>query len=398
MARKPACSPRLRSILRRIAPAVVAVLAAATFSPAALAANSSPTIVVAGDSVVATSLPSFGQATIQATRPDALTGKPVVIGQYSANANPFTPFSVNTTTPTPLNPSGDCWQHGALSQALTPDLQPGDTITLTQAGLLGGPPSTTSVVVSAGGAGSASGPVAGCTSIAPWARNAITGAPSGITDGPIVVSGVAQPLATAVAVSVSDGAHASAPVSVTPAADGSWSATIPAARLAGLANATLKVTPVVAVPDVSTGAVAHIAGVGAAVTKSAVPATGTSQPVTTNGQGAVPPTPHHAAKLVVTGLRGASNLTLAAARSHGISASFLVPAQARTVEVELLHGSTRIYVSVIRAGKAGVRQTVSLRGVALNRLLRRGHYTIAVRTGTSRSSLGAARTHLHTIR
>jgi hypothetical protein len=360
------------------------IASAAVCSPAA-AAGGSPTIVVRGDSVVATSLPSFGQTTIEATRPDAITGQPVVIGQYSAFANPFTPFSVNTTTPTPLNSSGDCWQSGAVSKALTPDLQPGDTINLTQAGLFGGTSSTTSVVVPPPSANTAAGPVAGCDSIAPWARNAVISAPSVVTGGPIAVTGVAQPLATAVTVSASDGSHASSPVSVTPAADGSWSATIPAARLAGLANGTLTVTPVVAVPDVGSGAPAHIAGVAATVRKAAP----TGHPA---------PRGRHARKPSVRTLRSASSLTLAAARGHGITASFLVPAGATAVEVELLHGAKPVYLTIVRAAKAGSRQTVRLGGSRLSRILRRGQYTIAVKAGTSRSTFGPVRTHLLTIR
>ena len=404
MVRQSARTPRLRTICRRIAPAAVALIAAAAVSSPALAAGSSPTIVVTGDGVVASSLPSFGQATIQATRPDAATGKPVVIGQYSANGNPFTPFSVNTTTPTALNPSGDCWQKGAISQALTPDLQAGDTVTLTQAGFFGSPASTTSVVVPSNNASGIAGPQAGCDSIAPWARNAITSAPGSVTDGPITVSGSAQPLATAVSVSASDGTRATAPVSVTPAADGSWSATIPAAKLARLANASLTVTPVFAVPDVSTGAAAHIAGVGASVKKSASssgagphpPAGATTAPAPGAGHG-TSPTRTRTTEMLVTGLRGASSVTLAGARTHGITASFVVPAGAKAVEVGLLHRTKPVYSTVVRAGKTGSRQAVTLRGNRLSRLLRRGRYTIAVRAGTSRSSFGAARTRGLTI-
>jgi hypothetical protein len=369
--------------------------------------------VVKGDAVLATSLPSFGPTTIRATRPDALTGKPVVIGQYSADANPFTPFSVNTTTPTPLNASGDCWQNGALSRALTPDLQPGDTITLSQAGSLGGTSSTTSVVVPPASPNSIAGPISGCDSIAPWARNAITSGPSTVAGGPIAVSGVAQPLATAVAVSASDGSRASAPVSVTPAADGSWSATIPTGHLAALADATLNVTPVVAVPDLSTGALAHIAGVVDTVKKSAPAAaktpggtSGKPQPTPTGGQHKPTGTGGHrgtsirkpAAKPRATALRSASSLTLAAARRHGITASFLVPARTTTVEVELLRGTKPLYLTILRAGSAGSRQTVRLGGSRLNQLLSRGHYTLAVKAGTSRSTLGAPTTHALTIR
>jgi hypothetical protein len=366
-----------------------------------------PTIVVTGDAVLASSLSSYGPTTIKATRPDALTGKPVVIGAYSGTGNPLTPFSVNTTTPTPLNASGDCWQKGALSRGLTPDLQPGDTVSLTQSGFFGGSSTTTSVVVPPDGSKGVAGPISGCSSTAPWARDAITTAPSSVTDGPITVSGVAQPLATGVAVSASDGTHVSAPASVTPAADGSWSATIPVEHLARLANAPLTVTPVFAVPDVSTGAPAHIVGVAASV-KKAVPAPDTSQrPAPTDGHAQEPsptgkPTgghhPRPTRKPRVTGLRSASSLTLAAVRSHGLTASFLVPAGTKTVEVELLHGSKPTYQTILRADKAGSQQTVWLGDSRLYRLLRRGHYTIAVRAGTSRSTLGAATTRGLTIR
>jgi hypothetical protein len=184
-------------------------------------------------------------------------------------------------------------------------------------------------------------------------------------------------------------------VSVTPAADGSWFATIPARHLAGLAEATLRVTPVVEVPDLSTGAPAHIAGVVDTVKKS-VPAPAANTPGDTSGgtgghRGTSIRKP--AAKPRVTALRGASSLTLAAARRDGITASFLVPAGTTTVELELLHGTKPLYLTILRAGKAGSRQTVRLGGSRLNQLLRRGHYTIAVKAGTSRSTLGAATTH-----
>lgn len=244
-------------------------------APSAGAATGSPTIVISGDSVLATSLPSFGQAMVNVTRPDAITGAPVVIGVFSRFGDPLTPFSVNTTTPTPLNPTGDCWQQGALTEALTPDLQPGDTVTVSQGGLLGSGSTSASTVVTTGDLSNAIlGPVSGCSSVAPWARNEITSAPRTVASGAaLTVSGVAQPLATEVSVSASDGSKTSDPVSVAPAADGSWTATIPAAKLAPLANSDLSVTPVMAVPDAVTGAQALIAGVGARVGKSA-PASG----------------------------------------------------------------------------------------------------------------------------
>src|SRR5947207_2909252 len=111
---------------RRAVPVVALLLAAAT-TPAQAAAQ---TVTVVGDSVIVAGQP-FGPATIQVTRPDAVTGTPVVIGTYSGRARPTEPFTVNTTTPTALQPDGDCWQRGALSQALTPDIRPGDTVAVT---------------------------------------------------------------------------------------------------------------------------------------------------------------------------------------------------------------------------------------------------------------------------
>jgi hypothetical protein len=250
-----------------------AALFTSVVASSAGAATGSPTIVISGDSVLATSLPSFGQAMVSVTRPDAITGAPVVIGVFSRLGDPLTPFSVNTTTPTPLNPNGDCWQQGALSEALTPDLQPGDTVTVSQGGLLGSGSTSASAVVTPGDLSKAIlGPISGCSSVAPWARNEITSAPRTVANGAaLTVSGVAQPLATEVSVSASDGNRTSDPVSVTPAADSTWTASIPAAKLAPLANTDLSVTPVMAVPDAGTGAPAHIAGMGARVSKSAPP-------------------------------------------------------------------------------------------------------------------------------
>jgi hypothetical protein len=380
---------RLRTICRRVAPAAGTLIAAAAVAAPASAAN--PTIVVSGDSVVGTSVPSFGPATIQATRPDAVTGKPVVIGQFSGTANPFTPFSANTVTPSPLAPAGDCWQQGALSQALTPDLQPGDTVTVSQTPAFGGTATSTSVTVASSDLNTTLGPIAGCSSIAPWAHNAITSAPGTVSDVPLTVSGVAQPLATEVSVSATDGSHTTAPVTATPAADGTWTATIPADQLSGLANTGLYVTPVFTVPDVSTGAQAHIAGVGVTVQN---PATGTESQGTTGGaqptasatqggtvsgtgQGKLP------VKLSASGLR-LTGMSLINALRHGIPVSFRVPAGTRTVRVKLMHGKTRLVTTTVRGRTAGGRQTVTLHS---NRL-RAGTYTIAIQIGPSLSSLG----------
>jgi hypothetical protein len=356
--------------------------------------------------VLATSLPSFGQATIEATRPDALTGAPVVIGLFSGSGNPFSPFSVNMTTPTPLSASGDCWQKGALPQALTPDLQPGDTVTLTQAGFFGSGSSSTSVAVQPAGPNTIPGPISGCSGIAPWARNAITSDPSTVTGDPITVSGVAQPLATGVSVSATDGTHTTTPVTATPASDGSWTATIPASQLKPLANTNLTVTPVIAVRDVSTGAQAHIAGVGLTFKKSAS-ALGTAPP-NSGGSGASPTKPttprrtspgHNSpVQARVIGLRASSTLMLARARRDGIQASFILPARAKIVRVELLHGKNRLFVATVRAQTGGSRQTVLLRGKRLSRLLRAGDYTIAVQVGIGRSALGPIATRTVRIR
>src|ERR1700761_7360302 len=263
--------------LRRLAPACAALIgvcaigAPAVAQAAPAASSDGTTTVVAGDSVVVSSLPSFGPTTITVTRPDAITGAPVVIGLESGTGTPFAPFSANTITPTPLNPSGDCWQMGALSEALTPDIQPGDTVTVSQTGMFGGAGTSSSTVVQPSDeTGAVRGPIAGCAPLAPWARNAITGAPSMLAAGSnLTVSGVAQPLATGVSVSASDGKTTTAPISTTPAANGAWSVTIPAPALASLANRNITVTPVISVPDASTGASAHIAGVGVTVQNAA---------------------------------------------------------------------------------------------------------------------------------
>jgi hypothetical protein len=90
------------------------------------------------------------------------------------------------------------------------------------------------------------------------------GAPTDATGDSVTVSGVAQPFATRVSVSASDGSTDTSAVAVTPSDDGSWSATIP---LDTPANWTLTVTPVFTVPDVSTGASAQIAGASVTLTK-----------------------------------------------------------------------------------------------------------------------------------
>jgi hypothetical protein len=94
------------------------------------------------------------------------------------------------------------------------------------------------------------------------------------------------------------------------------------------------------------------------------------------------------ATLRVQALRIASPVSLAAARRHGIQASFLVPAGAKIVHAELLHGKTRLFATSLRARKAGSRQRVELRG----KLAHSGFYTVAIRIGASDSALGPVTT------
>jgi hypothetical protein len=387
---RPAGSRLGAKRVRRILPAVAAVVAAAVMCAPAMADTM---VNVIGDSVIVTGQPP-GAATIRVTRPDALTGKPVVIGLYSGSPNGSLPLTVNTTTATAFSPDGDCWQQGALSQAVTPDIRPGDTVTVTgDPGPLGSPTST-SVVVPPDGAARQAGPIPSCNSVAPFAQNAVTGAPKTVTGGSITVSGVAQPLATGVAAAVTDGSRSTAPVGVTPNADGSWSATIPAAQADVLANGTLTVDPVYAVPDVSTGAPAHITGAPLSLQMARVAAPGS--PAANSA-----PTPGGAArgtgraKPRVSGVRVQSPISLAQARG-GLRASFVVPGGGRVVDVRLLLGKRTVVHRVVSAGKAGKRQTVVLTGTALRRALRSGRYTLAVRCGASRSRLGTA--VLRTIR
>jgi hypothetical protein len=372
---------------------VVLTAAALTFmvplAAPGIAAAVSPSIAVSGDSLMASNLQGNGQTTVNVTRPDAVTGQPVVIGTYSGPANSL--FSVNTTTPTAFNPSGDCWQKGALSGALTPDIQPGDKVTASQAATTGSPATSISVIVQPGDlANGSAGPIYGCSSIAPWARNAITSAPGTIGSGAdLTISGIAQPLATGVSVSASDGSNSTTPVSATPAADSTWSATIPAASLARLANKQLTVTPVFAVPDVSTGAKANIAGVSASVTKK-------GSGSTANGRGTGSPGSGQGAPALITArvasVRAASRASLAAARKHGLAVSFVVPSGIRVVQIRLLHSGKGAYTAFVSSQAAGKRQTMTLPASLFKRLAV-GRYSIAIKAGTSHSALGVAVTH-----
>jgi hypothetical protein len=354
-------------------------------------AASGTTIVVSGDSVVATSLPSAGQTTISVTRPDAITGTPVVIGLESGNGTPFTPFSANTITPTPLAPTGDCWQKGALSEALTPDIQPGDTVTVSQAGFFGSAGTSTSTVAQPADLSNAIlGPISGCSSIAPWAQNAITRAPSSIAGrSALTVSGVAQPLATGVSVSVSDGKSTTEPASTTPGGDGSWSVTVPASALSSLGSGRLTVTPVMAVPDVSTGAPAHIAGVGVTVDKAKTAAPSSSSVGSSSPQTVSVKAGGSKRQAKVKGARVPTRVSMTSARKHGVKVSFIVPSGVHYAQVGLHEGRRRLYAATVRTRRANTRQTVTL-PARLARHLRAGRYTVAIEVGTSRTKLGGA--------
>jgi hypothetical protein len=341
----------------------------------------SPTIAVEGDSVLVTGQ-SFGPTTVRATRPDALTSQPVVIGQYAGSASSAGPFSVNTTMPTPLSPDGDCWQKGALPSAVTPDLQPGDTVTVAQEATVSSEASTTSVAVTPAMVDGAVGPIPACRDIAPHARNAVTSRPDSVAGGAIALSGVAQPFAAGVSVSATDGTLSTAPVTVSPANDGGWSATIPAGQVDRLAE----------VPDVGTGATAHIAG----------PATQVSKVGANAKPGASGPrhggSPHGPSAMRVRSLRRPARIGLGSARRNGIRASFVVPTGARVVRVQLKRGGKVKVRRVVPAGTAGSRQTVRLRGPRLRRVLQPGTFRIAVSAGPSRAQLGPPVTRAIVIR
>ena len=366
--------PAVRNVRVVLLAAAAMVAMAVTSAPA----RADTTLAVIHDSVIVSGQPS-GPTTVQVTRPDALTGNPVVIGLFSGLSDGVLPFTVNTTNATALNPDGDCWQKGALAQALTPDLRPGDTVTLTGDPNAPGGTTPASVVVPADDGSGSGGPIPSCESIAPFASNAVTGAPQTVTGGPIAISGVAQPLATDVAAAVTDGTHSTVPVHATPGADGTWSATIPADQAGTLANGPLTAGAVFAVPDVATGALAHIAGAPIALqmAHAAAPAAGATS--------SRPPRARPNAKRPVSGTgRAPSRISLSRA-GGGLRATLVVSKGAHVLDVRLLRGKRTLVHRVVRAGRAGTRQTV----VITRRAPSRGRYTVAVRSGPSRAHLSA---------
>lgn len=341
----------------------------------------------ARDAVIATGIP-FGPTTAQVMRPDALTGAPVVIGQYVATAS-ILPFTINMTTPTAFDPDGDCWGAGALTLptgiGLTPDIRSGDTVALSSGKRL---------VVPAGSDTAAGGPGVGCGDITTYAFNAVKTLAGGSgTD--LAVSGVAQPLATGVAVRATDGGRATVPVAATLAEDGTWTATIPAAALARLADGAIIVEGIYSIPDVSTTAPAHIKGVPGTFTqrtpRSDPPKVAAPTPVPDAPVAAVPdlPAPQPPAIGRVTSVRVPTQIRLASARKGGLKVSFIVPAGVQVARVQLTRGGRTVLAKVVASATPGSRQTVKLTGSQLKRVLRRGRYTLSVAAGPSRTSLGA---------
>jgi hypothetical protein len=161
-----------------------------------------------------------------------------------------------------------------------------------------------------------------------------------------------------------------------------------------LGNTDLKVTPVVAVPDASTGATAHVAGVGASVNKSAG---GTATPpghptTTTKPVQTKPPVQTKApGRARVAGLHAAQRVSLVTARRHGIQASFMVPRGVHVARIQLRRGRRTVYTAYVVAHKAGSRQTVRL-PAKLAKRLKPGRYALTVSAGVSRSALGPAST------
>ncbi|MDA0165637.1 hypothetical protein OM076_35550 [Solirubrobacter ginsenosidimutans] len=361
--------PSERFTARRLAPAVTAALVSVAVAAPVAGAQSAITVDAAKDSVQVSGLP-LGMATLQITRPDLKTGAPVVTGQYQGLALFGLPFGVNTTAPSLLNPAGDCWQKGALSLSgdlgLTPDILPGDTVSVT-----GGGPTLTVPAQTAAGDGTTGGPIAGCDTLSLWGRNEVKTASFASAGGDLAVTGQAQPGTKSVTVKATDSADLSTDeVAATLASDGSYTATIPAAALAELADGALNVSADYNVPDVATGNPADIGGPTLSVDKQtpATPADPEPQP---EPQPAAPSAP----KISLHGLLAKKKITLRSLRAGKLRASFIVPTGANYVRVRLSKNRTTKAKVIAQAAAAGSRQTIALTGV---RNAKRGVYTITV--------------------
>jgi hypothetical protein len=307
-------------------------------------------------------------ATLQITRPDLKTGNPVVTGQYQGLALFGVPFGVNTTAPSLLNPSGDCWQKGALAGdlGLTPDILPGDTVAVT-----GGPSMVVPAQTSAGD-GTLGGPIAGCEKLSAWGRNQVTTAEFASPGGDLAVTGHAQPGAKSVTVTATDANDVTTDaVPATLAADGSYTATIPADALAELADGSLTVGADYTVPDVATGNPADIAGPTLSVDKVTPEAADTAPEPQTVPPAVAPAAP----KIALHGLMAKKKITLRSLRAGKLRVSFVVPTGANYVRVRLAKNRTTKAKVIASASPAGTRQTIALTGV---RRAKRGLYSITV--------------------
>jgi hypothetical protein len=360
---------------RALTAGVAAVVAVALATPAAHADPSPIAVDAAQDSVLVTGLP-FGQQTLQVTRPDLTTGKPVVIGQYQGLSIPGLPFGANTTAPSLFNPGGDCWQQGALKLAgglgVTPDILRGDTVSV-----VGGP----SLKVPADAPlsnGAPGGPIAGCDTLSVWGHNAVDSADFAAPGGDLSVSGHAQPGATGVAVTAADSAGVPAdPVKATLAADGSYTATIPAASLAKLADGTLTVGADNTVPDVATGTSADIGGQTLSVDKK-TPA----RPAAPAPAAPAPAAP--APSVALHGLFLRSSISAKSVKAGKLRVSFVAPTGAKFVRVRLSRPGHTAALDIVPAAAAGTRQTVAVTGAKLSKLVK-GTYTVTVRASAVRT-------------
>jgi hypothetical protein len=373
---------RGRRTNRRVASLVaLAAGSAALAGPALAQADPVLNVDAVQDSLVATGLP-FGTTTAEVTRPDALTGAPVVIGQFGGLANPFLPFSVNTTTPTLFNPAGDCWQKGKLSLpggvGLTPDIRPGDTVAIT-------PGPSFAVPADAELEDGPSGPIDGCLPISAYGRNGVKAATGG-SGSDVAVNGVAQLGATGVSVAATDATGAaSTPVDATLNADGTWNASIPSSDLAALADGPVTLDAVFAVPDVATGAPAHIEGAPLAIEKKTIAG---DVSITPEAPAPAAAPPAAAAKPLgnLAYLRTTKRIGQSKARAGRIRVAFYVPSGTRVARVRLSKGGKTKYLKVLGAAPEGTRQVVYLKGKSLSSL-HRGLYTLSVSVGPSQSQL-----------
>jgi hypothetical protein len=364
---------------RRLAPFAAAALAAAVFAGPARAQSASPIAIdAAHDSVTVNGL-GIGQATLQVTRPDALTGSPVVVGQYSALSLPGLPFTVNTTAPSLLLPNGDCWQAGGISlpnsHGLVPDMLPGDTVSI----------AGQSVTVPAEGfdyEAKTGGPIQGCDALSTWGRNMVTAATFASAGSDLAVTGQAQPLATGVQVTATDGTKTTTPVDAQLGADGTWTATIPASELAKLANGSIQVNGIYAVPDVATNAAAHITGRTMSVDKQ------TPQAAPAPAPAPAPAAPAPKPSIKLGGLMLPSKLSLKSARAGKLKVSFVVPTGAKYVRVRLARPGHTALLLIKAAGQEGSRQTVKLSGAKL-RNMTAGRYMVTVGAGATKTQLGS---------